>query len=184
MECAEYIEWIARRLEGTLTERETRKLDGHLSECSRCRAEAVLQARILETLKKETPSGLSADFTVRVSERVRAVPRAGRFDLRWPALVPSFAAVVAAVLLFVFRNDVAAVGEPVTEALAVAIGTPLAWFGDLLTGLFSGLQAASGQGSEGVMWSYSYLANSLSVVVAAGVAVIWAFSRVRAYLRG
>lgn len=104
MDCSNYIEWIASKLDGSLDEAETRELNEHLSVCSRCCAELRLQTRLIEALAEEPPLELPADFTRRVSAKALELDNEPRRALCWDDLVPTLALVGTAVVLLVFRT--------------------------------------------------------------------------------
>ena len=76
MKCSDYIEWIGQRLDGSLPRERFAELEGHLTECRRCRAEYALQKKIMRALKQDEPGGLSADFTQRVMSRTLEIAQA------------------------------------------------------------------------------------------------------------
>jgi hypothetical protein len=145
MKCSDYIEWVGRKLEGSLPPDQLRELDGHLATCDRCRAELRLQQRIVESLREDVPSGLSAGFTQRVTERVKSKPRDERFARRWPALIPAFASVAAAVLVFVFRAGIAGAVAPPLERFGEGLAGPMASLGQSILGAFAAAPDLTGR---------------------------------------
>lgn len=180
MKCQDCIEWIALKLDGTLPYGDLEKLDAHIKGCDLCRMELKLQTEIQESLKREMPSGLSSDFTRRVSREALAL--AGKEKKRWqlPDLVPVFSLAAASILLFVFRSEVAQFLSPATQALGSALAAGGAAAGDAVQESATGLLAES-----------TYLENLFTptaTMMTAGViavgTVFWSLSQVRSYLRG
>jgi anti-sigma factor RsiW len=172
--CADFVVWIAERLEGSLRNGRNRILEDHLADCARCRDELFLQKSILEALAEEGPSGLSADFTRRVSRQVREIGTE-RPVSRWPLLVPAVlvgAAVVA--LAFLLGGQLGALpwgsfGQSVSAALALV--------GEAIAGVFS--HAPDVQESP---IPQPILVSVLGTLIGS-VPMIWAFRRIFAFLR-
>jgi anti-sigma factor RsiW len=183
MRCSQYAVWIARKLDGSLAARNIEELEEHLAHCSRCRAELHLQKKILGSLKQEMPSGLSSGFTQRVSARAVDIARSRRRNLRLPDLVPVLAVAAAAVLLLAFRTDLARVVPPLMTAFAESITGPLASVGDGVLRVLAALPAIPSEHTAFMDRMYKPLMTSMTAVAVACVAVLWAFSRVRAFLR-
>jgi len=183
MNCPDYIEWITRKVEGTLPHGDLVKLDKHLKECETCRLELLLQTEIHESLKREMHSGLSADFTRRVSREALAL--AGKEKRRWrPAdLVPVFSVAAAGVLLVIFRSEVGQFLSPATEML----GNALAAGGSAVESSAADMLAGAPGMPEGASAYLRKLFTPSVTAMAAGVfalgTVFWSLSRVRAYLR-
>jgi hypothetical protein len=183
MKCPDYIEWIAQKVNGTLPFDHLEKLDAHLKVCELCRAELLLQKGIHESLKREMPSGLSADFTRRVSRE--ALSLAGMEKKRWrlPDLVPVFSLATASVLLIVFRSEVGQFLSPAMQTLGGALTAGGAAVEESAAGVLAKVPAVP----EGPLF---YLERAFTPAVTTMTAgafalgmVFWSLSRVRAYLR-
>ena len=183
MNCSDYIEWITRKVNGTLAFDDLETLDTHLKDCETCRLELLLQTEIHESLKREMHSGLSADFTRRVSSEALAL--AGKEKKRWRLadLVPVFAVAAAGILLVVFRSEVGQFLSPATEML----GGALAAGGSAIESSAADAMAKAPGMPEGAS---AYLRNLFTPAVATMAAgafalgtVFWSLTRVRAYLR-
>jgi len=183
MKCPDYIEWIARKVDGTLPFDRLEKLDAHLKRCELCRAELLLQKGIHESLKREMPSGLSTDFTRRVSKE--ALSLAGMDKKRWrlPDLVPVFALAAASVLLIVFRSEVGQFLSPAMQTLGGALAAGGAAVEESAVNVLAKVPTVP----EGPL---SYLERTFTpavTIMTAGVValgtVFWSLSRARAYLR-
>jgi anti-sigma factor RsiW len=183
MKCSDYIEWITRKVDGTLPHGDLQKLDAHLKDCEVCRLELLLQTEIHESLKREMHSGLSADFTRRVSREALAL--AGKNKRRWRLadLVPVFSVAAAGVLLVVFRAEVGQFLSPATEML----GNALAAGGSAFESSAADMLAEA----PGLPWGAStYLKEVFTpnvTIMAAGAFALgtafWSLSRVREYLK-
>jgi anti-sigma factor RsiW len=184
MRCSDCVALIARKLDGTLTGRETKRLETHLAECGRCRAELVLQKKLVHALKKEISDGVSGDFTRRVTERTADLAGARRrqwFNLR--NLLPAIPAVAAAILLVVFGKDLGALVAPGVEAVADVTGGPLAAFGDRVAQTLAGIPTVS-DGSLPDSGILSRIFANLYVGISiACAAVVWAFSKAYTFVR-
>ena len=137
MKCSGYISWMGRKLDGSLPEDQLIELDRHLATCSRCRAELLLQTRIVESLREDRPSGLTPYFTHRVLKQVSRSSRSEGRAWRWPALVPALVSAVCAVIIFVFRNDLAEIVAPPVERFSAGISNPVAAMGRSIYGVFA-----------------------------------------------
>jgi len=148
MNCQDYIEWITRKVDGTLPS-----------------------------------SGLSADFTRRVSREALAL--AGKEKKRWrlPDLVPVFAVAAAGVLLVVFRSEVGQFLSPATDML----GSALAAAGSAVESSATGMLAKAPGMPEGSSGYLQRLFTPAVTTMTAGAlalgTVFWSLSRVRTYLR-
>ena len=138
MHCSDFAEWIAQKLEGTLPEGQARRLDEHLSECTRCRAELLLQRKIRDALSEETHSGLSADFTQLVSGKVLEIAGRERRTGRWVDLVPAFTLGAAAIALILVGADLVRVLPSPGELVSSTIFKPIGWFLQSFFGVFAG----------------------------------------------
>jgi len=184
VDCSECVAFISRKLEGTLTRPETRELNAHLSRCGRCRAELVLQQKMLHALKQELPGRLPADFSRRVTGQVARLEGKGR--RRWfrlADLLPAVPAAAGAVLLVFFWRDMAGFIAPAMEGLADITGAPLSslgnWLAEALKATASGSQASlPGSGLVARVFASVYVSAGV-----AGIAVIWAFSRAYRFVR-
>ena len=184
MKCSDCVVLIARKLDGTLTGSEAEQLDAHLSRCDRCRAELVLQKKLLHALKQELPQSLPAGFTHRVTARaIRLEGKERRRRFRLADLLPAVPALAGAVLLVFFWRDLAGIIAPAMEGLANVTEGPLAAFGK---GIAEALAASSsvrdaalpGSGVMSRIFSNTYVGAAI-----AGAAVVWAFSRAYAFVR-
>lgn len=174
MNCADFVSWIAERLEGSLPNGRNRILESHLAACPRCRDELFLQKSILEALSEEGPSGLSADFTQRVSRQVRKIG-GERAVSRWPLLIPAVlvgAAVVA--LAFLLGEQLQALPW---GSLGQSVSAAFALVGEAILGVFS--HAPDVQDSP---IPQPFLVSILGTLIGS-VPMIWAFRRIFAFLR-
>jgi predicted anti-sigma-YlaC factor YlaD len=181
--CHDYAEWIARKLEGSLPRHHLQELESHLSRCSRCRAELIFQKKILASLAEVPPSELSAGFTQRVSRRALAINRSRRRAQRRIDLIPVFAIMAAAVLFTVFRVELVRVLPPLMKRITYTIATPLArldeailWFSARVPGLLSGDADIFERVSMPLM-------PMLIATLIACIVTFWAFSRAFTFLR-
>ena len=184
MNCSDYAVWIARKLEGSLSGDEMMKLEDHMAVCGRCRAELILQQRIHESLKQEMPSGLSADFTRRVSEQALALAGRQKRSLRLPDLVPVFALAAGVILLIVFSADLARVLPPMMQSFGKILETSSASLGEAVLVLLANLLDVPSEQVTHIGRVFTPMMTLMMTGVVASVAVLWSFSRVRAYLRG
>jgi anti-sigma factor RsiW len=182
MLCSEYAIWIARKLDGSLAAGNLKELERHLARCSRCRAELYLQQSILGSLKQEMPSGLSTDFTQRVSARALDMARSRRRILRLPDLVPVLAVASAAVLLLVFRTNLADVIPPLMTAFAESVSGPLGLVGDGVLRLLAALPEIPSEHVAFMGRVYEPLMTTMTAAAVACAAVLWSYSKVRAFL--
>jgi len=183
MNCPDYMEWIARKVDGTLPYDRLEKLDAHLKRCELCRAELLLQKGIHESLKREMPSGLSADFTRRVSKE--ALSLAGMDKKRWrlPDLVPVFALAAASVLLIVFRSEVGQFLSPPMQALGDALVAGGAAVEESAVSVLAKVPAVPEGPSAYLEKVFTPAVTTMTAGAVALGTVLWSFSRVRAYLR-
>jgi anti-sigma factor RsiW len=185
MECSDCVVLIARKLDGSLAERESRLLEAHLTECSRCRAELALQRKLVHSLKQEIPQTLPPDFTRQVSRRAGQLARAeGRRRFRLAVLIPAVPLAAAAALLVIFSRDIAGIMAPAMESLAGTIGTPLAAFGESVADLAAGMSVLPGRDIQYPEVLTRVLANSYVAAGIACTAVGWAFSKAYTFVRG
>lgn len=176
MKCDRFARWIDRKLEGSLPEDQLRELDDHLNLCRRCRDELMLQKSLVEALTEGVPSGLSADFTQRVSTRVLEMDARKKLR-RWPALAPVLALGVTGAVIALL------VGDPMQtltwKALGHSFSTAFGLIGDDISRLLSHLPVLSGTAGSS--------ASPLLVVVVgtllSGISMIWSFRRMFAFLR-
>jgi len=179
MRCREAMDRIGRGLDGSLPPDHARELERHLSGCPRCRAERLLQARMLEALRTPPPERLPADFTERAVRSVfTASPHRGRFSLGRDlvrALVFSAAAVS---LLVVGPEVVRSCGALVSSAWPTAVEFA-AFFaqgaGVFFESLDDLIRALDGPGA-------TLLRSVLIALISAGVAV-WGFREACGFLR-
>jgi anti-sigma factor RsiW len=183
MKCSDYIEWITRKVDGTLAYEDLKRLDAHLKDCETCRLELALQTEIHRSLKSERHSGLSADFTRRVSREALAL--AGKEKRRWRLadLIPVFSVAAAGVLLAIFRSEVVQFLSPAAEML----GSALASGGSAIEASASDALAEAPGMPEGASAYLKNLFTPTVITMTAGAfaigTVFWSLTRVRAYLR-
>jgi anti-sigma factor RsiW len=183
MNCSDYVEWIAQKLDGTLPEQQRRELEDHSSHCDRCRAELLLQSKIHQALAQEPGPGLSPDFAERVTRRVLARAKAYRRARWFRTLAPVFAFAGGVVLLYLVRADLARALPPMMDVLADAISAPIAWLGDLVLGFLGRISNLSGQRIPVLEQMSGPLMTTLTVTVIGTVPAIWAFYRIFAFLK-
>jgi anti-sigma factor RsiW len=161
-------------------------LEEHLSGCHRCRAELLLQNKILDALTEEMPYGLAADFTQRVSEKaldIRPRERKPLLAQVWPQLVPAFAFAVGVAVLVFLGDDLVRVLSSVAGPATGPVAGPIASFVDAVTGLFSG---AADFPQEYIPWLDRLspaLLNAIFATLLGSVPAVWGFHRVHAFLR-
>jgi anti-sigma factor RsiW len=177
MKCADFAQWIDRKLEGSLPGHELLELDDHLAGCRRCRDELMLQKGILEALtQEETQSGLSLDFTQRVSTRTQEIRRE-KVAPRWPAFVPVFALGAAILVVALIVADLAQIAP--WKAIGSTFSTTFNLLGDALSGLLSKAPSLpSGAQAEPSPTAIIILASIVSVIP-----MVWSFRRMYAFLR-
>jgi anti-sigma factor RsiW len=175
MNCQDYIELIARKLEGSLSAGEVSGLASHLATCARCRAEAVLQTGIAGALVWQGEPELAADFAERVSRRALALPRAEKPARRWDYLMPIAATASLLVLVVIHRGDIAATLASPLAAVGKGTASAAGWIGAMFAEM------------SGVAGSADIPAASLiglwGPLVCAAAIVVWASSRVYAVIR-
>jgi len=184
MKCSEYIEWIGQRLDGSLPRDRFAELEEHLTVCSRCRAEYTLQKKIMGALKEGDPSGLSADFTQRVMARTSEIARARKRAERLEPLVPALVFAAAAIVLFIFRSEVAGVVGPGMDVLGQVLGGPLSRLGSALAGVLpatADMSADSSSFVQRVSQPVIILGTTAALAVASAV---WAMRKAAAFIRG
>lgn len=184
MKCSDCVVLIARKLDGSLTEGETEQLETHLSECSRCRAELVLQKKLIHSLKQEIPGRLPGDFTRRVTEQAADLARGeSRRRFRLADLLPAIPVAACVVLLVVFGRDIAGIMAPAMEALADTIGGPASAFGERVAEALAESSAVSEASLPGSEVLSRVFANTYVGITMACAAVGWAFSKAYAFVR-
>ncbi len=184
MKCSDYVVLIAGKLDGTLTDHEKEQLETHLSQCARCRAELVLQKKLVHALKLDTPGTVSADFTRRVTgQAARLAGEERRRRFRLTGLLPAIPVAACVVLLVVFGRDLAGIMAPAMEVVADATGGPLAAFGDRIAEALGGLSAVSDATLPGSGVLSRIFANTYVGITIAGAAVVWAFSKAYTFVR-
>lgn len=177
MKCTDCAQLIDRKLEGSLPGHHLRELEDHLAGCRRCRDELRLQESILEALKEEeTHSGLSIEFTQRVSARAREMRRE-KVTRRWPALVPVFALATAIVVVALFAADLAHVAP--WKWIGHTFSTAFSLLGDTLSRLLSNMPSLS----SGVQVEPSPTAIVIIGSIVSVIPMIWSFRRMYAFLR-
>ena len=183
MHCSDFAEWIARKLDGTLPERQLDMLHEHLSGCSRCRAELFLQRQMHEALSEEVYSGLSVDFTEMVTGKVVEMARRERRARVWLDLAPVFALGAAAVVVFLVGADLVRVLPSPVHPMANVLFKPVVWALELVSGLLGGLADFSREHIGGLGRLSGPLANTLLVTILGSLPAIWGFHRIVAFLR-
>lgn len=169
MNCAGYIELIARKLEASLSAAEARALESHLAACPRCRAEIALQRRMLKVLATPEGSGLAPGFAEAVTRRALAARRLESRPSRWAYLIPVASSAVVLLLAIFYRAQIAAALAPGFSALANLAGAGLGGIGGALAGA-SGRAPAAAKPVAHLLWAWGSLA-------CAGAAVLLAASR-------
>ena len=184
MKCSDCVVFIARKLDGMLTPAEAEQLDAHLSRCDRCRAEMMLQEKVLNVLKQDLPGRLPPGFTRRVTRQAaRLAGEERRRRFRLSDLLPAVPALAAALLLVFFWRDVAGIMAPAMEALADATGGPLAAFGKGVAEAMAASSSVSDTSLPGSGFMSRIFANAYVSAGIAGIAVVWAFSRAYTFVR-
>jgi anti-sigma factor RsiW len=184
MKCSDYIEWIGQRLDGSLPRDRFAELEEHLTVCSRCRAEYTLQKKIVSALKEDPPSDLSADFTRRIMARTSEIAQARKRAERLEPLVPALVFAAAAIVLFIFRAEVAGVVGPGMDALAQVLGGPVSRLGGVFAALMPGgadMSAGSTSFVQRVSQPVIIMGTTAALAVAA---TVWAMKKAAALLRG
>lgn len=102
-DCNRYIELIAARLDGSISDNENLELDKHLAGCYRCQQELLLQIRINESLKQPLPKQLPSEFVTRVEESIRRIERRRRIERSGVPLTVGVA-VIAVWLMVAMRS--------------------------------------------------------------------------------
>jgi anti-sigma factor RsiW len=183
MNCAGYIAWIARKIQGTLPADQARDLDSHMEKCPRCREELYLQKAIHESLKREMPSGLSPDFTKRVSREILSVESPERRPLRLPDLMPVFALAAVAIVIVAFRAPIGqGISGPV-EWFGGTIASGMETLGELILAMAGRLPEVSGEHLASVEIAFSPLATTIAASGLACLTVVWSLLRVKTFLR-
>ena len=183
MRCVLYTQWISRMLDRSLPENELRELEEHLSCCSRCRAELLLQKKIRDALAGPLPPGLSADFTEQVTRKAAALAPRVRRPRRWPALVPAVALSAAAVALLSLSPVLARLVPWPAESLVGSLLAPVARVWHALFSLLPGPADLGLDRIPALPRSGDPLVATVVALLLAGVSVVWAFRYVFAFLR-
>ncbi|MFH0778259.1 MAG: zf-HC2 domain-containing protein [Candidatus Eisenbacteria bacterium] len=182
MKCLEAVELIAHKLEGSLPETRSLELEEHLSVCSRCRAELVLQKKILEALAEEVPSGLPADFTARVSRKALEAARAERLN-RTRLLVPALAVTVLCVVGFLAVLDVSSKLVRFVGPVGGALSRPMGALGEALSRFFSPVAELSTSVSQVLGADSEPVARALLVSAVAMLALAWGCRQMLVFLK-
>jgi anti-sigma factor RsiW len=178
MKCSDCVELIARKLDGLLTVQETQELEAHLSGCARCRAELALQKKLVGALKRQMPGSLPGDFTRQVTARAAALAaKEGRRRFRVSDLLPALPIAAAALLLVIFRGQVAGFLTPAMESVADVIGGPLSELGNRAAEALAGSPAVTDTYLPGSELLPRIFANLYVGVAIACTALVWAFSK-------
>jgi anti-sigma factor RsiW len=184
MNCSDYIVWISQRLDGSLPRDRFADLEEHLAACTRCRAEYRLQKKIIGALKEDAPSGLTPDFTQRVMARAMELSRARKRAQRLEPLLPALVFAAAALVLFIFRSQVADIVGPGMDVLVDFLGGPLSRVGSAIAGLLPGapdMAADSTSFVQRVSQPVIILGTTAALLLAAAV---WAMRKAADLLRG
>lgn len=182
MDCSDYTEWIARKLEGSLQVSAERELDAHLSECSRCRADLLLQSRIQEALAQEMPSGLSAGFSERVSLKAQRLAAAEKRAERWANLIPVIAFSGLAVVLILLRGSLLQMFSPTVGSLGGALGAPVNAVGGAFLDLVARIAHLPAEHMSALEQVSRPLITTLSATLIGIIPAFWGLSRVVAFL--
>lgn len=183
MKCADYAVWIALKIDGALGADKEKELENHLTTCARCRADLMLQSRIHDALKQEMPSGLSQDFTERVSERALALTEREKRFIRLPDLAPVFGFAVGIILLLVFRTQVANSLVPLMQSFGNLLGAGAGAVGETVLAMGERLPELPADSTTGCTPASRMIASLGMPCFIAGMFVLWSMLRVRAYLR-
>lgn len=183
MNCPDCVERIAQKLDGTLPVHLEAELEEHVSRCSRCRAEWVLQEKIRDALSQEIPSELSPSFTQRVCRRAFEASTAQRRLEKLGDLVPLVPILAGAVLAFWFRNDLAQIVPPLAETLQTALAAPLAATSHAVAEFLAGAANLPSEHIPMLERISRPLMTTLTATLVGLVPALWALSRVLAFLR-
>jgi anti-sigma factor RsiW len=180
MKCLDYVEWIASELEGALSHERSRKLHTHLSQCSRCRSELLLQRRLAEALYEEPADELSPEFTARLMQRALSAAPVKTLIPIWPIVVAALAT-LAAVASAVWANQLGAfvAAIPVTKFFSPA----LAWMASATEGTFGRVGDLPRVEMPMGVPALGSLEKVLVSTLLSSVPLIWCFYQVYAFLR-
>jgi anti-sigma factor RsiW len=184
MKCSDYIEWISQRLDGSLPRDRFAELEEHLTVCSRCRAEYRLQKKILGALKEDVVYDLSPDFTRRVAARTLEIFRARKRAEKLEPLVPALVLAAAAVVLFIFRSEVAVVLEPGMDALESVLGGPVSRLSSAFAGLMPGVASMPVESTSFVQRVSQPVVIMGMTIALALAATVWAMRKAAHLIRG
>ena len=180
MNCVDYLELIARDLEGALSASESRELHSHLSHCSRCRAELLLQRTLTEALRDAPPAELSLDFTARVvREALATTPEKPPLPI-WPIAIATLS-VLSAVASAVWGEQLRALlaAAPVRELFSPA----LTWMAEVAGRTSSWTSNLPTLDMPTIVPSLGALERLLAASLLSSVPLIWCFYQVYAFLR-
>jgi len=184
--CSDYVELIIKKLGGSLPENKAALLERHLSECARCRAELLLQSKIQKALQMEAHSGLSADFTKHVTERVLGVAQAEKRLLRlrrWPYLVPAVALTAVTAAVFFSGTDLLQVLSSAIEPLTGAASGAAAGIGNAVADGLARAGELINERASSLPRIPQPLVNSLLFTLLTTVPAILGLYKVFAFLR-
>lgn len=184
MKCSDYIEWISQRLDGSLPRDRFAELEEHLTVCSRCRAEYRLQKKILGALKEDVVYDLSPDFTQRVAARTMEISRARKRAEKLEPLVPALVFAAAAIVLFIFRSEVAVVLEPGMDALGSVLGGPASRLSSAFAGLMPGVASMPVESTSFVQRVSQPVVIMGTAIALALAATVWAMRKAAHLIRG
>jgi anti-sigma factor RsiW len=166
MNCADCIELIARKLEGSLSATESSALEGHLVACPRCRAEEALQARIAQALALPEDAALAAGFAQVVSNRAFSRARGEKRQKPWGYLIPVLATATLLVLAILYRANIAGVLAPAFSVVGQLAEAAFTWVGSALGGA-SGQASAAARPAAGLLAIWGPLACAAAIVILA-----------------
>jgi anti-sigma factor RsiW len=135
MNCADCVELIARKLEGSLSATESSCLESHLAVCPRCRAEVALQTGIAQALALPEPAGLPAGFAQTVSNRAFSRARGEKRQRAWGYLIPIATTATLLVLAILYRANIAGVLAPSLSVVGQLADAAVGWLGSALGGV-------------------------------------------------
>jgi anti-sigma factor RsiW len=183
MRCGDYIEWIARKLEGTLPEPQACELDEHLTRCSRCRAEILLQKRLMATLAQEPASELPADFTELVVHRAREIALEETRVPVWPTMLAALALVAGVTAVALAGADQLRALGSLSGSISRPLSPALAWIADAMGRVFGRASDLPTVQIPPMAPLSGTLERALAATLLASVPLVWGFYQVYAFLR-
>jgi anti-sigma factor RsiW len=183
MNCSDYVSWIERKIDGSLSPDQLEELERHLSVCPGCRAELLLQQKIGESLKSEMPRDLAPDFTERISHLVLVRAEQEKRIQRVRTLIPVCALALATVAIFLLRADIARLLPGAVQASTDAIASPLAWAGQRFINVLAKLPTVDAGDMAGLDLVMRMMSNIIVITAIPCIAVLLALRKVRAFLK-